>query len=43
MTNLTDSVMLDVMQVTARTAAQNISENLNHIAERFYLQELTGS
>jgi len=29
--------MLDVMQVTAGTAAQNISENLNHIAERLYL------
>jgi len=37
MTNLTDSVMLDVMQVTTATAAQNISENLNHIAERLYL------
>jgi len=37
MTNLTDSVMLDVMQVTTGTAARNISENMNHTAERFYL------
>jgi len=29
--------MLDVMHVTAGTAAQSISENLNHIAERLYL------
>jgi len=37
MTNLTDSVMLDVMHTTAGTAAQNFSETLNHIAERLYL------
>ena len=37
MTTLTDSVMLDVMRVTAGTASQNIGENLNHIAERLYL------
>ena len=36
MTNLTDSVMLDVMQITTDTASQNISENLNHLAERLY-------
>jgi len=40
MTTMTDSVMLDVMRVTVRTAAQNISENLNHIAERLYLTRL---
>ena len=37
MTTLTDSVMFDVMQITARAAAQNISENLNNIAERLYI------
>ena len=37
MTTLTDSVMLDVVQVTASTAALNIGENLSHIAERLYL------
>ncbi|MCL2294549.1 MAG: ATP-binding protein [Spirochaetes bacterium] len=37
MVTLTDSMMLNVTQVTARTTAQNISENLNHIAERLYL------
>jgi len=38
MTALTDSVMLDVMQVTARTAAQSIRGNLGHIEELLYLK-----
>jgi len=37
MTTLTDSVMLDVMQITTGTASQNISENLNHLSERLIL------
>ena len=37
MISLTDRVMLDITRPMARTAAHNISENLNHIAERLYL------
>ena len=37
MLSLTDSVVLDVISPMSLTAARNIGENLNHIAERLYL------
>jgi len=42
MTTLTDSVMLDVMQITTRTASQNISESLHHLSERLMLTRQDG-
>jgi signal transduction histidine kinase len=36
MTDLTDSVMHEVMDITTGVAAQNIGENINYIAERLY-------
>ena len=36
MINLTDSVMLDVKYVTARTASRNIGETIGHASERLH-------